>query len=56
MSLNVTRLTTDFARSWKRYRQYRATVWELNTLEDRELADLGIARADIGRLARESVR
>jgi uncharacterized protein YjiS (DUF1127 family) len=50
------RLAAGLARSFQRYRQYRATVWELSSLEDRELADLGISRVDIGRLARESVR
>ncbi|MBT9291726.1 DUF1127 domain-containing protein [Prosthecomicrobium hirschii] len=45
-----------FADSWSRYRKYRATVWELGGLNDRELADLGIPRADIPRLAREAVR
>jgi uncharacterized protein YjiS (DUF1127 family) len=48
--------TEKLTKSYKRYRAYRATVWELNTLDDRELADLGIARADIGRLAREAIR
>lgn len=52
----MNRLTADLAKSWKRYRQYRATVWELGALDDRELSDLGIHRADIGRLAREAIR
>ncbi len=39
--------------SWKRYNR---TVSELNALSNRELADLGIMRSDISRLARESVR
>ena len=34
-----------FADSWSRYRKYRATVWELGGLNDRELADLGIHAA-----------
>jgi uncharacterized protein YjiS (DUF1127 family) len=54
--MKIDTITNGLARSFKRYRQYRATVWELNALEDRDLADLGIARADIGRLARESIR
>ncbi len=54
--MRVPRLAQDLARSWSRYKQYRATVWELSNLEDRDLADLGIARADISRLARESIR
>ena len=38
---------------WKRYSR---TVAELEGLSSRELADLGIARSDIPRLAREAVR
>ena len=38
---------------WKRYSR---TVAELDSLSNRELADLGISRADIQRLARESAR
>jgi uncharacterized protein YjiS (DUF1127 family) len=39
--------------SWKRYAR---TVQELESLSNRELADLGISRSDIPRLAREAVR
>lgn len=52
----VNRLTDGLARSFRRYRQYRATVWELGSLHDRELADIGVPRSDIQRLARESIR
>ncbi len=37
--------------NWKRFRQ---TYDELNSLSNRELNDLGIARADIARYARMS--
>lgn len=37
------------------YRLYRQTLTELNALSDRDLADLSIGRADIGRIAREAV-
>ncbi len=43
-----TRITT-----WKRYNR---TVTELQALTNRELADLGIARADIHRVARDAAR
>jgi uncharacterized protein YjiS (DUF1127 family) len=43
-----TRITT-----WKRYSR---TVSELKALSNRELADLGILRADINNVAREAVR
>lgn len=39
--------------TWKRYSR---TVSELQSLSNRELADLGIARTDIGRVARDAVR
>ena len=39
--------------TWKRYNR---TVSELGSLSNRELADLGIMRTDIARVARESVR
>jgi uncharacterized protein YjiS (DUF1127 family) len=37
------------------YRLYRATLDELGSLSDRELADLGISRLSIRDIARESV-
>lgn len=39
--------------SWQRYNR---TVNELSALSNRELSDLGIARGDIHRVAREAVR
>lgn len=39
--------------NWKRYSR---TVSELQSLSNRELADLGIARTDISRVARDAVR
>ncbi len=39
--------------TWKRYSR---TVSELSGLTNRELADLGIARTDIARIAREAAR
>lgn len=41
---------------YQRWRRYRQTVRELQALSGRELTDLGILRADIGRLAREAAR
>ncbi len=37
---------------WLKFRSYRETISELRSLDDRELADLGIGRSDITRLAR----
>jgi uncharacterized protein YjiS (DUF1127 family) len=39
--------------TWKRYSR---TVSELQSLSNRELADLGIARTDINRIAKDAVR
>ena len=39
--------------TWKRYSR---TVSELNSLSNRELADLGIMRSDIQRIAKDAVR
>ncbi len=39
--------------TWKRYSR---TISELESLSNRELADLGISRFDIPRLAKEAAR
>jgi uncharacterized protein YjiS (DUF1127 family) len=38
------------------WRRYRVSVRELSRLSDRELADLGLGRGDIERVARQAVR
>lgn len=40
-----------FIRSWKRYNQ---SLTELSRLGDRELADIGLTRSDIPRVAWEN--
>jgi uncharacterized protein YjiS (DUF1127 family) len=47
-----TTLKTRYAR-WQRYNR---TVTELGSLSNRDLADLGINRADITRVARDASR
>ncbi|MBC6408619.1 MAG: DUF1127 domain-containing protein [Rhodobacteraceae bacterium] len=42
--------------SWHEHSRYRTTLRELNTLSERELNDLGIARADIEGIAREAAK
>jgi uncharacterized protein YjiS (DUF1127 family) len=42
-----------YVRSW---REYGATVRELSSLNDRELADLGITRSDIPHIAYRHAR
>jgi uncharacterized protein YjiS (DUF1127 family) len=49
---NIMNITRSFA-NWRMYRQ---TVVELGRMSNRELNDLGIARSDINRVAREAVR
>ena len=44
----------NIARRVASFRTYRRTVSELNSLNDRELADLGISRGEIGALAVEA--
>ena len=38
----------NFLRAWRRY---NVSLRELNSLNDRELADVGITRSDIPRIA-----
>ena len=45
-----------FSDGFKRWNRYNTTKRELDLLTDRELADLGIMRSDIPRIARDSVR
>ena len=42
----------DVIGSFKKWRNYRRTVSELNSLSNRELDDLGINRGDIPYVAR----
>lgn len=41
---------------YARWQRYNRTVTELEALSNRDLADLGISRSDIYRLAREAAR
>jgi uncharacterized protein YjiS (DUF1127 family) len=40
--------------AYQQWRRYNASLRELNRLADRELADIGITRGDIPRVAWES--
>lgn len=46
----------NISRSYNNWRKFRQTVNELSRMSNRELADLGIARADIHSVARQAVR
>lgn len=41
---------------YNRWKRYNRTVAELESLSNRELADLGIVRSDIHKLARQASR
>jgi uncharacterized protein YjiS (DUF1127 family) len=41
---------------YARWQRYNRTVTELGSLSNRDLADLGILRADITRVARDAAR
>lgn len=43
----------DIRNTFKRWAAYQQTVRELNALDARSLNDLGIARTDIHRVARD---
>lgn len=46
----------DFSKRFKKWQDYRRIRNELAGLSTRELDDIGVARADIERIARGSVR
>lgn len=50
----MSRPTSLLASRIRRWRRYRTTVRELENLTARELGDLGIQRADIRRIARQT--
>jgi uncharacterized protein YjiS (DUF1127 family) len=50
----VADLRADFAERAAKYRLYRATLNELSSLTDRDLADLGLHREIIADVAREA--
>jgi len=45
----------NLIRSYKNWRRYNQTIRELSRLDNRELNDLGINRADIERVARAAL-
>lgn len=49
-------MLTAFIRYVQSWREYGAAVRELSSLNDRELADLGITRSDIPHVAFEHAR
>ena len=51
-----TSLTTTLVQRLAQRRAYRATFSELSALSDRDLADIGLYRADIEDIARKAAR
>lgn len=49
-------MTMNLARAYNNWIKYRQTVTELGRMTNRELGDLGIAREDIRKVARQAVR
>ncbi len=49
-------MLSHLIRLFRAWRRYEASVRELNRLGDRELADIGISRSDIPRIAWENAR
>jgi uncharacterized protein YjiS (DUF1127 family) len=47
-------MLSHLIRLFRAWRRYEASVRELSRLGDRELADIGIARSEIPRIAWES--
>ena len=45
----------NIVRTYRNWRRYRDTVSELAQLSNRDLADLGIAREDISRVAKRAI-
>jgi uncharacterized protein YjiS (DUF1127 family) len=50
----IVALVKVVGQSMQRRRVYLQTLHELTNLSDRDLADLGLARSDIGAVAREA--
>ena len=44
----------NLMKRYKEWKSYRATINELRSLSNRELSDIGIARADIVAVARSA--
>jgi uncharacterized protein YjiS (DUF1127 family) len=52
--LKVTTMLTTFLRFLQSWKRYNASLNELSRLDDRELADIGLNRSDIPRVAWEN--
>jgi uncharacterized protein YjiS (DUF1127 family) len=51
LEIEPVNLLTNTLRVWAMHREFRAVLAELNGHSDRKLAELGLARGDIARVA-----
>jgi len=49
-------MLSHLVRAFRAWRRYEASLRELSRLGDRELADIGVSRSDIHRIAWETAR
>ena len=52
----ISPMLSHLIRTFRAWRRYDASLRELSSLGDRELADIGLARSDIQRIAWETAR
>lgn len=55
ISARIRRAADSVLASWAKAREYQRTFNELDSLHDRELADIGLRRGDIADIARQHV-
>jgi len=54
--MTLLNLASSVTSSWKRFNSYRAAVRQLESLDDRQLSDIGVSRSRIPELARGAQR
>jgi uncharacterized protein YjiS (DUF1127 family) len=53
--MSLRNLASNVRSSWDRYQSFRSSIRELRSLDDRQLADIGVDRTRITEVARASV-
>jgi uncharacterized protein YjiS (DUF1127 family) len=56
MTMSILSIASNVSTSWKRFNTYRSAVRQLESLDDRQLADIGVVRSRIPELARGAQR
>lgn len=54
--MSITGFAASLGQSWKQYRTHRRAIRQLESLDDRQLADIGVSRSAIEDLARGARR